>query len=171
MRVMPSIAVFLLTPAISLAQTPSTDGPPGFVLWNSKLIETAADRLEQELGDKHMVYRVIGHYTGHSMYLVLRGKTGESELHETESDFYISMRGNATFVIGGELTEAEIRPNKQRRGKSIRGGTSHSLAPGDILHVPVGVPHQINIDPNEPYMYLLIKLDEEPFTPVEASTL
>jgi len=146
-------------------QTPSTEGPPGFVMWNSELIESTADRLEQELGEKHMVYQTIGNYEGHSMYLVLRGKTGTSEVHDTESDFYISMRGHATFVIGGELTEAEILPRKQRRGKSISGGTSHSLAPGDVLHVPVGVPHQIIIDPADPYMYLLIKLDEEPINP------
>jgi mannose-6-phosphate isomerase-like protein (cupin superfamily) len=164
-----SLTILILTPAISLAQTPSTDGPPGFVLWNSESIESTADRLEQELGDKHMVYQTIGNYDGHSMYLVLRGKTGTSEFHETESDFYVSLRGHATFVIGGELTEPEIRPRKQQRGKSIHGGTTHSLGPGDVLHVPVATPHHIIIDPDEPYMYLLIKLDEEPIVAVEAS--
>ena len=169
MRFMLGIVVLILTPVMTLAQAPSTDGPPGFVLWNSELIDSTADRLEQELGDKHMVYQTIGNYPGHSMYLVLRGKTGTSEFHETESDFYVSWRGNATFVIGGELTEPEMRPRKQQRGKSISGGTTHQLGPGDILHVPPATSHQIIINPDEPYMYLLIKLDEEPITPVKAS--
>ncbi|MBT7953391.1 MAG: hypothetical protein HN764_17320 [Gammaproteobacteria bacterium] len=171
MKLIFSIAALILIPAISLAEAPVTDGPLGFVLWNSELIQTTADRLEKELGDKHMVYQTIGNYEGHSMYLVLRGKTGTSEVHETESDFYISMRGHATFLIGGELTEAEMRPRKQQRGKSVSGGKSHPIGPGDILHVPVAVPHQIVIGPDEPYMYILIKLDEEPITPKRASAL
>jgi hypothetical protein len=30
--------------------------------------------------------------------------------------------------------------------------------------VPEGVPHQLILDANEPFMYLLIKFDEEPLT-------
>ena len=30
------------------------------------------------------------------------------------------------------------------------------------MHIPPGVPHQLIIDPAEPYLYLLIKIDEEP---------
>jgi mannose-6-phosphate isomerase-like protein (cupin superfamily) len=160
------LVALLLLPMTVAAQQPNSDGPPGFVLWDSELIESTADRLEQELGDKHMVYQSIGNYEGHSMYLVLRGRTGTSEFHETESDFYISVRGQATFVIGGELTEAEDRPRKQQRGEGISGGKTHHLGPGDILHVPEATPHQIVVDPQEPYMYILIKLDEEPIAPV-----
>ena len=74
MRFMLGIVVLILTPVISLAQAPSTDGPPGFVLWNSELIDSTADRLEQELGDKHMVYQTIGNYPGHSMYRFLEAR-------------------------------------------------------------------------------------------------
>ena len=67
MKLIFSIAALILIPAISLAEAPVTDGPLGFVLWNSELIQTTADRLEKELGDKHMVYQTIGNYEGHSM--------------------------------------------------------------------------------------------------------
>ena len=171
MRLTLIIILLILTSLASHAQSPSTDGPPGFVLWNKDLIEATANRLEKELGDKHMVYQTIGNYKGHSMYLVLRGKTGTSELHETESDFYISMRGKATFVIGGEMVGNEKRPRKQQRGSAVKGGATHTLGPGDILHVPVATPHHIIIGPDEPYMYILIKLDEVPLAPVKASAL
>ncbi len=133
-----------------------------FPLWDAERIEAAADRLEQELGDQEIVWETIGSYEGHSMYLVLRGKSSLAELHETESDFHISKRGKATFVIGGELVDKELLPRKQQRGTSIRGGTSYRVTPGDIIHVPPGVAHQHFIDPDEPYMYILIKIDEEP---------
>lgn len=156
------IIVFLLalTPTLSKAESPQT--PEGFVLWDAQRVKEAGDRLENQLGDKKIVYETVGTYKGHSMYLVLRGKTGAAEFHETESDFQISLRGKATFVIGGELVDLEQLPRKQQRGSSIKGGASYKLAPGDIVHVPVAVPHQIVIAPNETYMYLLIKLDEEP---------
>jgi len=30
------------------------------------------------------------------------------------------------------------------------------------VHVPAGAPHWLVIEPNKPYLYLLIKVDEEP---------
>lgn len=148
----------LMMPFYSYSQTPVA----GFILRDADSIEAAADRLEAELGDKAMVFEIIGNHQGHSMYLVLRGKTGTSEIHMTESDYYIGMRGSATFVIGGELLEPQELERKQVRGTDIKGGVSSKVGPGDIVHVPVNTPHLLIIDPDQPYMYLLIKLDEEP---------
>jgi len=162
MRIIPVLFLLMLSPVFSQAQSEANYGVPDFVLWNAERIEAAANRLEKELGDERLVYEVIGNYQGHSMYLVLRGRTSLPELHETESDFQISMRGKATLQIGGELVDAEKRPRKQQRGKSIRGAANHALSPGDTIHVPPGVPHLLVIEPGEPYLYLLIKIDEEP---------
>jgi mannose-6-phosphate isomerase-like protein (cupin superfamily) len=93
---------------------------------------------------------------------VLRGKTDTPEVHETESDIQISMRGTATSVVGGRLIDPESRPRKQQRGTAIEGGKHRQLTPGAIMHIPPGVPHQLLIAPDEPYLYLLIKIDEEP---------
>jgi uncharacterized RmlC-like cupin family protein len=72
------------------------------------------------------------------------------------------MRGTATSVVGGRLVDAEKRPRKQQRGTSIEGGNRRQLTPGAIMHIPPGIPHQLIIGPEEPYLYLLIKIDEEP---------
>ena len=136
--------------------------PADYAFWNSMVVDDVADRLEASLGDKALVWETVGNYDGHSVYLVLRGKTGTAEIHETESDVQISVRGRATSVIGGELIEPEHLPRKQIRGSAIEGGLQRALAPGDVMHIPPGLPHQLLIDPEEPYMYLLIKIDEEP---------
>jgi mannose-6-phosphate isomerase-like protein (cupin superfamily) len=155
----------LLFPALASAAAPVV--VPGFDLWSSKQIQEAGERLFKTIGDQEIVFETLGSYRGHSVYLVLRGKTARPEYHETESDIQISLRGKATFVIGGELIDPEKLPRKQRRGSGIKGGERVPLAPGDIIHVPVGVPHVLEITPGDPYLYILIKLDEEPRNDVQ----
>jgi mannose-6-phosphate isomerase-like protein (cupin superfamily) len=163
------IALILLISAIpqdtTAQQEPlrlDDDPPTGFVMWPSAEVETIANRLEREIGNRAMVYETIRNDDGHSVYFVLRGLTGPAEFHETEADLYVVHRGNATFVIGGELINAELLPRKQQRGSSIRNGIRHALAPGDILHVPVATPHQIIIPPGQTFLYTLVKFNEEP---------
>jgi mannose-6-phosphate isomerase-like protein (cupin superfamily) len=143
-------------------QGDKTAEPVDYAFWDALVVEETADRLEKSLGDRALVWETVGNYDGHSVYLVLRGKTGHAEIHETESDVQISVRGRATSVIGGKLVDAEKLPRKQIRGSSIQDGMQRELAPGDIMHIPPGAPHQLLIDPSESYMYLLIKIDEEP---------
>lgn len=140
----------------------SVAGPEDYVLWSAAVVDAAADRLEQSLGDKALVWETIGNYAGHSVYLVLRGSTSRAEIHDTESDVQISIRGKATSVVGGVLLDPESLPRKQQRGTAIEGGTRQELTPGDIMHIPPGAPHQLLIGPEEDYLYLLIKIDEEP---------
>lgn len=157
------ICLITLASAVSSAESPaSPEAPVGFALWDAAHIKEAGDRLQAKLGDKQIVYETLGTYKGHSVYLVLRGKTARPEFHETESDIQISLRGKATFVIGGELIDPEKLPRKQQQGSGIKGGKKFPLSPGDVIHVPVAVPHVLEIAPNESYLYILIKLDEEP---------
>ena len=160
MRIPIVLASLTLVPALSNAQ--STDAPMGFGLWTAAQIKEAGNRLEKELGDKKIVYETLGSYKGHSVYLVLRGKTADPEFHETEEDIQIGVRGTATFVVGGELVNPRKLPRKQQQGSAIKGGARVRIGPGDILHVPVAVPHVAIIEPNKPFLYILIKLDEEP---------
>ena len=136
--------------------------PDGFVWWPGAEVERIADRLEATIGDQAMVYETVRNEDGHSVYFVLRGRTGRAEFHETEADLYIVHRGRATFVIGGALVDTESLPRKQQRGTSIRGGTSQELGPGDFVHVPLATPHHLVIAPGEQFLYTLVKFDEEP---------
>ncbi len=51
------------------------DRPTGFVIWPSAEVETIANRLEREIGNRAMVYETIRTDDGHSVYFVLRGLT------------------------------------------------------------------------------------------------
>ena len=159
-----SAGFLLMAVAAAAGQSPpaGSDEIDGFVFWPHDQVEAIADRLQGSIGDRAMVYETIRNEDGHSVYFVLRGQTGRAELHETEADLYIVHRGRATFVIGGELTDAESLPRKQQRGTTIQGGRRHLLEPGDIIHVPMATPHHLVIEPGERFLYTLVKFDEEP---------
>ena len=161
-RIISLFAIAGLVSTAAYGQDDQTVQPAEYAFWSAMVVDEVAERLEESLGDKALVWETVGNYDGHSVYLVLRGKTGTAEIHETESDVQISVGGRATSVIGGELLNPEHLPRKQIRGSSIHDGLERALAPGDIMHVPPCLPHQLLIDASEPYMYLLIKIDEEP---------
>jgi mannose-6-phosphate isomerase-like protein (cupin superfamily) len=153
----------LLTMGVPSSQTASSDEPPpGFVLWTPERLAETIERLDREIGDKSLVFEAYGNYDGHSVYLVLRGKTSPAELHETEADLYLVRRGRATLVVGGELVDAKQQARKQQRGASIRGGYRREIGPGDVIHIPVAVPHQLIVPEGETFLYDLTKFDEEP---------
>jgi mannose-6-phosphate isomerase-like protein (cupin superfamily) len=164
MRRLLPLAVILFAADVHAGQTAAqaSGEPVDFIVWKAARVTEAADALERRIGDERMVFETIGNYKGHSVYLVLRGATDEPEFHETEKDLYIAQRGRATFVVGGELVDERLMPRKQRRGSAIRGGIRRELASGDIVHVPQATPHQLQINPGERFMYILIHFDEEP---------
>ena len=158
-----TIALVLLSMSIPPSQSSGSDeAPPGFVLWTPERLATTIERLDRELGETRLVFEAYGNYERHSVYLVLRGKTSPAELHETEADLYVVRRGRATLVVGRELVDAEKRPRKQQRGSSVRGGYRREIGPGDVIHIPVGVPHQLILPEGESFLYDLTKFNEEP---------
>jgi mannose-6-phosphate isomerase-like protein (cupin superfamily) len=156
-------------------QPPASSGagaePPGFALWSSDKVKEVSERLEKNIGDKSILFETVGNWQGHSVYLVLRGKTADAEFHKTEEDLYFGMGGHATFVIGGEMVDPKNMPRKQMRAPSIKGGIRREVRTGDVLHVPRAIPHQLLIAPGEKFMYFLIKLDEEPLQNLNPHTL
>jgi uncharacterized RmlC-like cupin family protein len=45
------------------------------------------------------------------------------------------------------------------RGSSIRGGERVPLAAGDVVHVPVKVPHQMLVASGQQVTYFVVKID------------
>jgi quercetin dioxygenase-like cupin family protein len=70
-----------------------------------------------------------------------RDKTGEAEVHATDTDIFYVISGSATFVTGGTVVEAKQTAPGETRGPSIRGGETATLKPGDVLVIPAGTPH------------------------------
>jgi hypothetical protein len=44
------------------------------------------------------------------------------------------------------------------RGEAIEGGSTGLLKPGDVVHIPHAVPHQVLLKPGVVFAYVLIKI-------------
>ena len=72
----------------------------------------------------------------------------ETEVHMHESDLWIGLSGEVTFVVGGTLKEWSYRKNadstdnlNEIKAPKIENGITYILHAGDVLEIPAGVPH------------------------------
>ena len=73
----------------------------------------------------------------------------DAEVHQREADLWLCLEGEVVFVCDGEMVEPWYKKladgsedRREVKAKSIRGGTTYVLKPGDWLWIPTGVPHQ-----------------------------
>jgi mannose-6-phosphate isomerase-like protein (cupin superfamily) len=96
-----------------------------------------------------------GHYTCNALR---RTANGEPEVHEAWDDVMMVQAGSGTLLVGGELRGARTTAPGELRGGEIRGGARQPLAAGDMMIVPAGIPHQVEIVPGGSITYLVVKV-------------
>ena len=96
--------------------------------------------------------------SGYKLDAGRRTAAGEVEYHEGVVDVMHVVQGTATVVTGGEMVDTrEVAPG-EIRALAIEGGTSNSLAEGDVLAIPNGVPHQF-VAVSDPFLYFVVKVE------------
>jgi len=108
----------------------------------------------------------IGNLEKYQLIVVRRDKTGEAESHEKFVDIMIVTEGEATLRIGGQIVETRPNAAGEVRGKLLLdlGPTKmveKKIAPGDIIHLPPGLPHWVVLADGKQITYLLLKLDKK----------
>ena len=66
--------------------------------------------------------------------------------------------GQVTMVYGGTVVDGKTTAPGQTRGSGIKGGTEVKLGPGDVLHIPAKVPHQMKLAPGAKVTYFVAKV-------------
>lgn len=84
-------------------------------------------------------------------------KPGKPAVHPDQAEYAIVLEGAGTLVSGGTMPDREMRNPTLVEGSRIDGGTTRTLAPGDVILVPAGVPHWFGIT-GERLVLLGIKL-------------
>jgi mannose-6-phosphate isomerase-like protein (cupin superfamily) len=94
----------------------------------------------------------------HILSISHREKDGLAEVHTKKADVMVIQSGTATLVTGGEVIDpVTIAPN-EIHGAGIRGGVKRTVSPGDVIEIPMGVPHQFFLTPGTQITYLLVKI-------------
>jgi quercetin dioxygenase-like cupin family protein len=70
-----------------------------------------------------------------------RTQVGEAERHAHDSDIFHVLEGTATFIVGGTITGARETAPGETRGTGLDGGKVYELQTGDVITIPVGIPH------------------------------
>jgi mannose-6-phosphate isomerase-like protein (cupin superfamily) len=126
---------------------------------SSKDLKEAANKLVAK--KTSFASQDLNQWGNHLSMLAYRAATGSSEVHEHVADIFVIESGEGTLLSGGKLTGSHTEKPGELRGKSISGGEKHSFAPGDVIHIPAGVPHQVLVDKGQPVTYFVVKVNAE----------
>jgi mannose-6-phosphate isomerase-like protein (cupin superfamily) len=80
---------------------------------------------------------------GATVLAARRLKAGEVEVHDHLNDEFVVQSGHAVVRVGGRVSGNHQTAPGEWRGGAITGGHSYQLAPGDVLWIPAGSPHQV----------------------------
>ncbi len=102
--------------------------------------------------------RTLGATPTYSYIQGRRTASGGPERHERWTDVAYVQAGRATLLVGGRIDGGAESAPGELRGGTIVGGKERALAPGDLVVIPAGVPHQYRLAPGEALTYLTIKV-------------
>ncbi|OJV44032.1 MAG: hypothetical protein BGO25_12990 [Acidobacteriales bacterium 59-55] len=97
-------------------------------------------------------------FGSHILSISHREKSGRVEMHETKADVLVIQSGEATLVYGGQVIDPKLDRPHEIQGSSIQGGTTRQVKAGDVIHIPIGVPHQFLLAPGSQITYLVVKI-------------
>lgn len=117
-------------------------------------------RAQAKSGDGSASVKLETHLHDFTM-LALRMKTGGGEVHVHWADYFYVVRGHARLLTGGTLAGSHSVSDGESRGSAVDGGQETDLSPGDFVHIPAGVPHQLLIANGEEFVYYVIKVEEK----------
>jgi mannose-6-phosphate isomerase-like protein (cupin superfamily) len=104
-------------------------------------------------------------FPGHAAMLSFRSRDGQAEVHEEFADLFYVLEGRATLLTGGTVVGAKTVAPGEMRGDAIEGGTRQELRPGDLAHVPAGLPHQMLVASDRTvtcFVLKIAKVEEKP---------
>ncbi len=155
---MKRLAILFLAIAPSFAAEEST-----FALWTPAAIQQREAGLKKNVGADHSSRETLADYGDHRFRLLYRDADGFPEQHDKIVDVVMVQSGEGTLVMGGTMTGKKgSEATGEYTGTRLEGGQLHSLAPGDIVHIPAGIPHSFLVPSGKHITYVLLKFPAQP---------
>jgi mannose-6-phosphate isomerase-like protein (cupin superfamily) len=102
----------------------------------------------------------LGDYKSHAIKLSVRVASGGAEVHAHFDDIFFVTGGKAELITGGSVVNSTTDSDGETKGSSIKNGKSVTIAKGDVVHIPAGVPHQLTVAPGSEYISIVVKVRE-----------
>ncbi|WP_294255825.1 cupin domain-containing protein [uncultured Sphingomonas sp.] len=144
MKILPSAlaAAALLVAAPAAAQTAAD--PTSFATAKEVQSQIKAMLAEMKPG-QGFAWKPLVRDGSNSAAIEIWKKPGKPAVHPDQAEYAIVLEGAGTLVSGGTMPDREVRNPTLVEGSRIEGGTTRTLAPGDVILVPAGVPHWFGI--------------------------
>jgi len=133
--------------------------PEGFVIWKDADLKAYGKKLAPKMNEKKVASERLASFGNHLAMIAYREADGEAELHETQADIFVVQGGAATLVVGGEMVDGKTTAPGEVRAPSIKGGERRPLGPGDVVHIPARIPHQLLMPAGTKFTYFVVKID------------
>lgn len=106
------------------------------------------------VGEDENMMHAARNYMVHASH---RDKAGVVEIHEYDTDIVYVLKGSATLVTGGTPVGTKTIAPHEFRAPTVNGGETRTLAPGDVVVIPNGVPHWFK-EVDAPFDYYVVKV-------------
>lgn len=153
--------LFLLCLILCFAPAARAQGADSVQLIPSATIAARVAVTEDE-APRSMYGGVLANRGAYTVLALRRTRVGEAEVHAEWDDVMMIQEGSATLLSGGVVSGARESAPGEFRGGTITGGTRRALAPGDVVMVPAGVPHQVLVATGGSIVYLIVKVQRPP---------
>jgi mannose-6-phosphate isomerase-like protein (cupin superfamily) len=151
--------VLILSAHLLLAQGPrgGTD-PATAVYWSAAQMKETDARLASRVNPQthNAAAQLIA-----SANAIYRTGPSQSEIHEKQADLIVVRDGEGVILVGGKMIGGKPERANELRGDSIDGGTRYTVAAGDSLYIPAGMPHQFFVDTGKHLAITIVKLTSQ----------
>jgi hypothetical protein len=125
-----------------------------FEYYTAAALNRVADSLSRGPSTGHR----LGDHGTYQYLQIRRPRSGVPEVHDRWTDVTMVQSGRATLLSGGIVNGGHLESPGEHRGGTITGGSSRSVAAGDLMIIPAGMPHQYLIASGDSLRYLTIKV-------------
>src|SRR5580765_7741700 len=132
--------------------------PPEFAIWKAANLRSHDTALSTHVADDHSSRETLADYGDHRFRLLYRDADGNPEQHDAIIDIVMVQSGAGTLLIGGTMVGKHSTNAGEWLGTRLDGGDRHPLGPGDIVHIPAGIPHSLLVAPGSHITYVLLKI-------------
>lgn len=148
----------LFIAALALSAIVAQAAPGTVRVWKAAELTDRGKALAQKLDAQKVASEIIATDGNRTFMVAHREGSGLAEWHEKQADIMMISVGAVTMVYGGSIVDGKTTSPGEIRGGSIKGGTEVKLGPGDVLHIPAQVPHQMKLDPGTEVTYFVTKV-------------